>query len=492
MTVSFKKPANPGTYIQYVSERTQRPAAAVAATVGIPVVHDWGPLGSEEGPVRLNDFSEWEAQFGDSASDARDAVLGAFMGPGIDAVPGCGSVIVYRMGATGVLRATKNLSNTTPVVAIRIDAKYAGTRGNNLALTVDADPLNVANQRLRVLYNGVTAETYLFTSGVASNLAATINASSNLIKAIGPYVDGVALAAVTNQALTTGNSGTGITNGDYLNALSAFEFEPFSVFAPANITDSTMQASIATWVATMANDQRPVVAVMGGPSVETLAEAITRTALVRSEHIVSVGAGAFHDDYLGKDVSTAQLAPRIAGALAGLGEERSLTFTRFGGLRLLGAASISTDQLDDAAAAGITCFRRTSSADAELRISRGVTTYISSADPAKDPAIFGDPRLVRVADLFIRRLREWGDDNIVGQTVVSDSTKAAVRSRGDGEINSLMERGLILPGANDSDKPFFRTVDPASVGAPEDSVPFEFGWKFTKTTNYLIGNGRLK
>jgi hypothetical protein len=54
----------------------------------------------------------------------------------------------------------------------------------------------------------------------------------------------------------------------------------------------------------------------GGAAGETIDDAIARSVALGDPHVVNFGVGTYHDDLLDKDLSTAQLAPRIAGILA--------------------------------------------------------------------------------------------------------------------------------------------------------------------------------
>lgn len=488
----FIRPDNPGSYVRFASEATQRPAASVASTVTIPITHDWGPLGSEDGSVRVNSFGEFDALFGNSDTEGRRAVLGAFIGSGVPGQPGAGSVVVFRDAvAADFRRSTLTVRNADDANAITLTARHAGTRGDRVSIVVEADPSVSANDRIRILFDDLTVERFSYPETDIDSLVAVVNERSKWLTAT-RVATGRTLRATSGTSLAGGDDGETLTGREWAAALTALEFEPFSVFVGAALTDSTIQAAVHAWVQTQADQMRPVFAVFGGPDDESLQDAITRTDDLRDSHVVSLGAGNFHDDFLDADVNTAGIAPRVAGALAGLSEERSLTNLKFAGLSVIGEAEIPTDRLVEAKEAGVTAFRRTSSPDAELKINWGVTTFIDDTVPAMDPAIFGDPRLVRIIDLFIRGMVEWGDDNIVGNTVVNEATKAAVRSEGTGRINALRDRGLILPGETSAEQPFFNVLDPEDVDAPLDSVPFEFGWKFGRTTNFLIGNGRVR
>lgn len=493
MTV-FTKPDNPGVKITFEGEATIRPDPAVAGTVAIPLTHDWGPLGSEsEGIQTLRSFGEFEKIYGNSDTQGRRAVMSAFLGTGIDALPHrAGAVVVYRMGTASAEAATLSLQNTTPAAALTLDAKYAGERGNRLSVVVEDHPTEGSKDRLRVLFDDVTVESFTFTSTDIAALAAAINARPSSYITATSVVTGVDLAQGTFD-LASGDNGDTLTATEWGAALDALEFEPFSILAPYDDFSaiSGLPATFRSWVQTQEAEMRPVVLVCGGPADETLDEAITRTAGLRDHHIVSLGAGNFRDDFLDAEVSTAQLAPRIAGILAGLGEEKSLTYVRLAALSIVGSPEVLAGDLKTAYEQGLTVFRRTASTDADLMVAKGVTTFIDPTTAGRPLDIFSDPRLIRVIDLFIRDARRYGDENIIGATTVSDESRAAVRSWGNGAIASRLERGLISPGISETTKPFFRVIDTTGDPELEDAIPFEFGWLFNKTTNYLLGHGKI-
>lgn len=486
---TLTRPDNPGTYITLVGESAVRPPANVASSMALPIVHDWGPMGKTEGVQEAEGFANFDSIFGNTATEGRNGVLGAFVGPGVPGEPGAGSIFVYRMASSSAKAANKTLNNTTPGAALALTGYYKGTRGNRISVVTDADPVNTANNRLRIRLDGAVQETYSYVKTDITTLAATINTRSKLVKAE-MKITGVALAAATST-LTEGNDGASLSALEWEEALAALEKEDISIFSAPNLTTTEIIAMVAVWVGTQEENQTPVTAVLGGGATETLAEAITKAEAIRSPHIIRVAGGEFRDEFLDANVTTAQLAPRIAGILAGRGEESSLTFAAVAGLSQIGAVSIATDELAIAASSGLTVFRRASRADTELVIAKGVTTFVEPTNPDKPLELFSDPRIVRVGDGFLRRMKQWGDEKIVGPTRVIETTQAAVRQRGLAEISDLQDRGLILPGTDTSDQPFFRIVEDPGPSL-QDAIVFEFGFKFARTTNFLIGTGKVR
>lgn len=486
MTATFTVPDLPGSAVNFVGVARQTVQPNFADVVALPIVHDWGPVGV---PVLCTSFADFESRFGTDASAGRNAVLSAFSGGGVPGEGGAGGVVVIRTAGSAKAKGTKVLTNTTPATALTLTAKYEGTLAANIAVTVDDDPAVTGNDRLRVYVSGVKVKEYSYVQTDITGLAAQINAVDQYLTAVSA-ISGVALTAVSNQALTGGNDGSTLTTQNWLDALAALEFEDFSILAYSGV-DDTIRATIVAWVQTMASNYKPVALVVGGDTSDTASTAIARSAAIANEHVVNLGVGVWHDDLLGADLSTAQIAPRVAGILAARGLTASLTFAKLGGLSLVSGApdNATLKALRDN---GVTAFRRVSVVGADLVVSQGVTTFTSKADASRAYQVFSDPRKVRVHDVFIRNMKAWGDENIIGDVTVTDDSRAAVRGYARGLINDYLTAGIILPGnpslAPPIPEPYIRTPvtnDPALAGA----IPYEFGWQHADTALYVIGNG---
>ncbi len=436
----------------------------------------------------IQEFAAWTERYGDSDTEGRTAVALAFAGQNLAGAGGAGAVIPLRMGA-GAARASKTLKNTGNVDAITVRAKWTGTRGNDISLQLDADPVDASRDRLRVRFRGAVVETYTYArAGLAALVAAINQRDTGYITADAVLVDGTALALTAGTALVGGTNGSTPTGGDHISAQDALEFQPFTLLAPANLTDPSIRAAYVSWVQTQEELGRPVVFVEGGAAGETIDDAIARTVATADPHVVNLGVGTYRFDLLARNLSTAQLAPLIAGILAAKGESKSLTGAEIGGLHMVGGTGPTAEDAELAVQRGVVVFIRTDSEDADLRIAKGVTTFTSDVDADRPREIFGEPRFIRIMDLFVRRMRAWGDKKIIGSVPVNDDTRDAVRAFGKGLIGQLQIDGLILSKAQGAlDDPFIRT--PVTT---DDTVPFEFGWQFARTANYLLGDGTVR
>lgn len=481
----------PGTRISWVGEVLPRILPGFADVVGIPFVHDWGPLGTDTGGKTLApSMSAWQDVYGTSATAGSDAVGMAFRGEDTPGAARAGGVIPYRMAGAAAAKATVTVMNTagTPAAALRLDAKYVGTKGNNLTYTIADDPTNAARDIITFFLGGARVESYTYLNADTAGLVTQINALSKWVAATALGGAGVALAlAASPVAFAGGNDGATLTTQNWVDALNNLTFERFSVFAPYDTSDAAVIAAIKQWTLDHELAMRPVVSVVGGALGETVATALARQATLTDPHMVTIGVGTYFDQYLQHNVSTSQLAPRIAGILAGCGETRSLTFALLGNLSAV--VGPQPDEITTMINNGIVAISRAvTSADADLEIEMGVTTFVNGT--ASRPAeVFGDPRLVRVMDIFLRGMKEWGDSVVIGRLPNNPDTRATVDKEGSRRVSDLLTRGLILPadpllGIPD---PFFR-----AQATTDDSIPFKFGWQFARTTNYIDGEGKVR
>lgn len=496
MPGTIVKPVRPGTVIKFVGQTVPRVLPSIADIVAVPLVHDWGPIysdaggadGSAGGFQLVSDLQTFDGLFGDSDTEGRRAVMMALDGQGT-AGPGAGSVLVARMAAASAALATVTIQNTTPAAALRLDGKYKGARGNLVSYTKGTDPNVAGNDLLRLYLDGAdSGERYSYPAADLASLAAQINLSSHLVTAT-VLVDGVALTntgAAPGVSLAGGDSGLALTAADWTNVLAGLESQRFTILAPYDLTDAPTIASIVAWVQGRSDADQPIEYLSGGDAGDTIATAVARAAAANDPHVLTLGVGTYHDDLVGQDLTTSQLVPRIAGILAARGEDRSLTFAKLPMLHAVGTSAPPDASIQTAIQNGVTVLSASVSADADLKIEKGLTTWTSTNDPSRPLAIFSDPRLVRIMDLYVRAMKEWGDDNVIGSGAVNQDLRDAVRSKGRALQDDLEARGLVVPGTS-----FINVQNTDNDPTLSDSIPYDFGWQFAKTALYVFGNGRI-
>lgn len=492
MVTTVVKPDLPGSSLTWVGDTTQQVLPNENERVALMGTATWGPKGSDSAGTKLYlSWAEFTQEYGnDFASPGVLGVFLAFRGQDAQGAGGAGGVYFHRLSGAAAAASTRTFKNTADTDAFKLDAIYTGTRGNDLSAIFEVDPATGTNHRLRILLRGVEVERFVYTPTDLAGLADTINGRpSRWVKATS-LVTGTALTLTAGTGLQAGNDGSTVTSTDYLDAQRALEFKDFGAVAACALTDVAVKAQLATWVRGLEASQRPVRWVFGGVAGETVDQAAAELNAngggLRDPHFIRFGVGTWHDSVLSLDLSTAQLAPRIAGAMVARGERSALTRTLFGALDVVANAGPTVDDLRVGRDAGITMLRQVSNPDANVAISQGVTTFTAKNAPGRPYELFSEPRIVGLFDRVQRQIVQWGDDVVIGDLPVTDDTRNLVRKEIRKILDELETTGLAEPGSG------FVTVDPPTDPSLSDAIPYEFGFKPSRTANFLIGNGRVR
>lgn len=469
------RPVLPGVYPEYTAEPRTTIPPSPGAVVAVPILHDWGPVND---PKLCEDFGDYETWFGKSVTPGRIAVYGAFVGEGLEGAGGAGAVLVSRIAGADALEAFVVLDNPAAADAFRIEAKYVGTRGNDLRVTVT--PVVTGIQEV-VLLDG-TVELESFTYRIADGFDTLLDAMTGS----GWVVGSVTLEGVTGLApgtfpLTGGDDGDTLTGADWVSALEPFNDFDFAVFAPFDVpwepgagapelaTRDTVAAIVAWRDDQEARYGHRFTVVVGGALDELPADAIERAESLLNPGVISVGGPGFNDDVFGA-LSTSQLAPRIAGVRAARGEGQSMDLARLAGgtpRPLPTGSRVSLNAQIDMVQAGVIVVGRDRWQVAPSRIVADVNTYqpdIGSGDPDALPAdrpksVWGNPKFVLSMQQFANSAQAEVEREMIGKVAVNDDTRAAAAARvlrmvKDRERTGAFAAGSIVeavPGA-DTDK----------------------------------------
>lgn len=271
----------------------------------------------------------------------------------------------------------------------------------------------------------------------------------------------------TIQPLTGGDDGGTLTALEWTDMLDTISNARFSLFAPFDMTDPAILASIQKWCADLNAGGKRFMVVVGGDAEDTATDAIDRSSMLSGlpdgegggENIVNVGVGTLVDQELG-ELSTSQLAPRIAGILAARGETMSLTFARMQGCSPGKMPSDSDVSL--CFDGGVVVFGMDSNADSPIRVEKGLTTY-TGGDDAKPYLIYRNPKFVRTMHGIELDITDWATTAAIGALQVNDQTRALVVGYGHQVMEDRAGRGVIQDG-------YSVGIDP--VPAPSDDDEF--------------------
>ena len=487
------RPVRPGSYFDWSS----LPATTVQPNIGsivlIPIVHDWGPAGV---PVPCDSFGDFQAAFGPTATTpGYKAIVQAFEGEALPSRGGAGQVIVYRMVSSAGAKATIVVQNTTPAAALTLTALYPGSYGSlapaGLGWRSQSNSLNPAtNNDFQITLGGQVVETYTYAKTDIQGLVNQINANSDWVSAT-MTLTGTALPTTgVVTPLAGGNDGSTLLAADWTAMLSAVQTQRFSLFAPYDLTDSTILTSIQAWAVSANLSGRRFITVVGGALGETAAAAIARSAALQTtvplsqggsaaaaENFVNLGIGSLVDTNLGVTLSTSQLAPRIAGILAARGETMSLTFARLAGCTA-GALPVDTDILASFNA-GVVVFGQDSNPDAPIRVEKALTTYIGG-DATRPYLIYRNPKFVRTMQGIELDIGDWATANAVGSLQVNDATRAYIVGHAHEVIDARAALGVIQDG-------FTVGVDPTPPPSDDDEfVGLVYGIAFGRSVEQVF------
>ena len=480
-------PKRPGVYTRYESEAPEIILPAFGSVVAVPFTHNWGPV--EEARL-VTSYASFLDLYGDDYSPAQIAVRGAFLGEGMPGRLGAGAVLCYRMTGSAAAAASRTLQNTTPINAITLTAKYPGTRGDALRVTVQDYAADTTQTELILYYGTVEVERFRYADTNVTDLATQVNATSDWVTASG-VTSGVALTPVSSVAFTTtaGNDGATLVAQDWTDMMTEMEVERFSLFAPHNLTDSAIVTALKTWLLNLNAQGRRVMAVVGGAVDETTSTAVTRSTSLNNENIVNVGIGSYYDDNHvdpttgdATILSSAQLAPRIAGILAQKSDGASATYSRVGGLRIRTGpteANIST-----AFDGGVLVLARDADPVAPVHLERSLTTYTTTSDATKPYLIFRNPKFVRTMHIFEEDLQAWQTD-LIGPLPVNDKSRRSVCAEAKAMLNARVARGVIQADP---------TVMPSVSPPPSDNdeyIAIDYGIAFGRSAEQVLNTIRF-
>ena len=319
-------PVLPGLYMNFQAAALAAIQTGARGTVLVPVKAHWGPVGTFETITSENDLLEKFAAASDSdGSTVYNTVRMALLG-------GAKKVLTHRIADADVAASTITLLDTsgTPVNLLKLTAKYPGARGNNFKVTVQANLIDNTKQDLK-LYEGTTLlKTFTFVAGQMAGMLSAINEDSENVWIVAEKVaDTGTLAAAASSPMSGGNSGiSGIVAAGYTTAMAKFETQTFNILTLDGVTDAAIQTSVSSWTIRMRNQGKCIMTIMGGTAADDIAadavqKAISRTAGFNHEGIVNVGTGVVLD---GVSYSSAQVAPFVAGLIAGQKLSESTTY----------------------------------------------------------------------------------------------------------------------------------------------------------------------
>ena len=429
-------PVLPGLYMNFQAAALAAIQTGARGVVMLPVKAHWGPVGTFETLTSENDLLDKYAAAGDSdGSTVYNSVRMALLG-------GAKKVLAHRIAGPEVAAATITLKDITgvPVNTLKLTAKYPGARGNSFKVTVQANLIDNTKQDLK-LYEGTTLlKTFTFTAGSTPAALTAINDDAENVWLVAEQLAATGtLAAVTSSPMTGGNSGiAGIAAATYTEAMAAFETQTFNILSLDGVTDPAIQTSVASWTIRMRNQGKCIMTIMGGPAaddiaVDAVAKAIARTAGFNHEGIVNVGTGVELD---GVTYSSAQVAPFVAGLIAGqkLSESTTYASTAFDDVTRRWTHS----EQEDAVRKGVFILFHDGTIVKPLR---GINSLIALRQGQSN--FFKKIRAIRVMDAINSDLQAAAEANYIGKINNNEEGRLALIAACKQYMEVLVQGGVI-------------------------------------------------
>ncbi|MBU5441209.1 phage tail sheath family protein [Paenibacillus sp. MSJ-34] len=317
-------PVLPGMFMNFQAAASSAIQSGARGVVIVPVKAHWGPVRQF---VEISNEAAIKEHFSVDESNGATAFTTLFL----SLLGRPKTLLAYRIADASAAEATTTIPGTDGTEMVKLTAKYPGERANQFSVTIKPSLVD-ANAKEIKLYEGTALlRTIHIHDGSAEAAVEAINGDT--INGQGwitaeKIADGV-LGDVSGSMFAGGNSGiSGLTNADYIAALSAFEGQDFNVLTLDGITDAALRASLVAWVKRVRGEGKGIIAVLGGSKTDdTASDAVSKTvargASMDFEGIVNVGTGGV---LAGKEYSSAQTAAYVAGLIAGQRLNESTTY----------------------------------------------------------------------------------------------------------------------------------------------------------------------
>lgn len=302
----------PGNYFNFDKKGTDKVVGATDGVCAVLFKSNWGPLG--EAVIRTADEG-YESVFGNGGTT--DAIA-------LNMEGGSSELILVRVG-TGGTKAALTIKNTasTPVDAVKLEAKYVGSRAFTLTIR---DSISDDSKREAIIYDGTAEfEKREFASGgdEAAAMVAAFAESENFTATKVGTATGV-LAAQTQTAFTAGTDPTASTT-EYSAALSiAEQYEQNCIVVDSS--EYTIIALVTAYCQRMFNAGKNVIGVVGEAKTVDLASRMQHAAACNSANMVYVLNGNVEHGVYGT-IDGYQTAAKIGGMIASGSCKFSLTHT---------------------------------------------------------------------------------------------------------------------------------------------------------------------
>ncbi|WP_024348033.1 phage tail sheath family protein [Lacrimispora indolis] len=390
----------PGVYINVKSSMAQAVSVGDRGVVAICEPLSWGPEGKI---MTINVGDDFIPYIGYDSTNSKALFLREiFKGSGHTRGPV--KVMLYRPGAAGAAKATAAIAPLT------ITAKYNGIRGNDISITVIADPDDEGSFTVQTVVDGAVKHTQ--TGKTVANL------QGNDWVVFSGTGD---LTASAGTALAGGADGT-VSSAAYSAFLTALEPYTFNILIYDG-ADNTIQAAYVTFIKRMRDNLgKKCQAVMAGIESD-------------SDAVISVRNGVVLSD--GTTLTPQQTTWWVGGAEAGANYSESLVYAQYPDAVNVSPRLTSTE-IDEALSKGqIVFFEEFGSVKVVSDINT-LTTYT----PDKGEA-FSLNQVIRTLDTIANDVYKNFSQNYIGKIQNNAAGRDLLKAWIVGYLNEIQANGGI-------------------------------------------------
>ena len=385
------------------------------------------------------------------------------------------------MGAN-TAKGSGTLSDTagTPVDALTLTAKHPGTLGNTIQYQVGDNTIDNTKTDITLTFTSgsdfsygvesvkVTSSVNHGVSGFIKNMVDTINTNPVMSR----YVVASEVSGhnndlgdvVTATALSGGSNGDTLTSGDYTGALSKFDSELLEYFF-IDSGSTTVLTLVDTWIEQQRTRGKKITWVTGSLASTTIAEAITAAKSYDSEGVIYVYPGATMD---GVAHSGRIAAARVAGVLAGLSLNQSITYSGLGAGVTDLSKRLSDSEVKQLLGNGVLPLVWDG---VRVRVERGINTFTSYS--ATKNRTFSKIQTMRILDNINNVLTFSLADIVVGKILNDAQGRSTVLSMVSNFLTQQVSARRINPGFSVSIDEFTADSIFVTVGLqPIDSIEY--------------------
>lgn len=408
----------PGLYSKVISISPTLPMIGERGVVAMPIALSWGEPLSEVTALEMT-TGESLSKIGIDASDPKAKLI-------MEALRYCRKAYIYN-SSTGGEKATATVGDIT------VNAKYPGTFGNRITISIVQDAARKTKYNVITQIDNIKHEVQTISeiSELKDNdvVTFTFDAESDT------------LAANAGVTLAGGTDGTQASSF-YTNFLNAIKRKKWNVLAALN-AQSQDNTNVITFIKNLRDEC--------GMHVQAVLHNVDS---VDYEGIIVTKQGYKTKDL---EIKPEEFPATVAGLTAGASMTQSNTMKKIdGAIEIIG--ELSTEELNEAIAKGF--FTLSYNVDEDVVCTQDINTFISF-EPSKSKA-FSKNRVLRVIDNIIMDSRSDFEKNYAGKMSNNQRDRDLYKGSRITYLQQLVEAGALNPFNNDD-----ITVEP---GDDTDSI----------------------